>query len=57
MIPAAPGKGGRARSSSDASAFSDPALVEKIASEGGWARLRASLDGAKLTLRVVDVSS
>jgi hypothetical protein len=37
--------------------LSDAALVEKIASEDGWARLRASLDGAKLTLRIVDVSS
>jgi hypothetical protein len=57
MFPAAPGKGERARFSSDACALSDAALVEKIASEDDWARLRASLDGAKLTLRVVDVSS
>jgi hypothetical protein len=58
MIPAAPGKGRRTRSNSlsSASAFSDAAL-EKIASEDDWARLRASLDGARLTLRVVDISS
>jgi hypothetical protein len=56
-IPTAPGKGGRARSSSDASAFSNPALVEKIESEEDWGRLRASLDRANLTLQVVDVSS
>jgi hypothetical protein len=37
--------------------LSDAVLVEKIVGEEDWARLRASLDGAKLTLRVVDVSS
>ncbi|KAJ7903334.1 hypothetical protein B0H14DRAFT_2491578 [Mycena olivaceomarginata] len=59
MIPASPGKGGRTRSNSlsSASALSDASLVEKIGTEEDWARLRASLDGAKLTLRVVDVSS
>jgi hypothetical protein len=59
MIPASPGKGGRTRSNSlsSASALSDASLVEKIGTEEDWARLRASLDGAKLTLRVVDISS
>ncbi|KAJ7792167.1 hypothetical protein B0H14DRAFT_3890118 [Mycena olivaceomarginata] len=58
MIPAAPGKGRRTRSNSlsSASAFSDAAL-EKIASEEYWARLRASLDGAKVTLRFADIYS
>ncbi|KAJ7903368.1 hypothetical protein B0H14DRAFT_3421595 [Mycena olivaceomarginata] len=40
-----------------ASALSDAVLVEKIVGEEDWARLRASLDRANLTLRVVDVSS
>jgi hypothetical protein len=41
---------------SSASAFSDAAL-EKIASKDDLARLRALLDGAKLTLRVMDIYS
>jgi hypothetical protein len=59
MIPASPGKGRRIRSNSlsSASALFDAALVEKIASEEDWARFRASLDGAKLTLRVMDIYS
>ncbi|KAF8206245.1 hypothetical protein K438DRAFT_1756334 [Mycena galopus ATCC 62051] len=56
MIPASPAKAGRNRSNSvsSASALSDGALVEKISTEADWARLRSSLDGAKLTLRVID---
>ncbi|KAJ7818256.1 hypothetical protein B0H14DRAFT_3877066 [Mycena olivaceomarginata] len=59
MIPAAPGKGRRTRSSSlsSVSALSDATLVEKIASEDNLAHLRVSLDGAKLTLQIVEVSS
>jgi hypothetical protein len=59
MIPASPGKGRRIRSNSlsSASALFDAALVEKIASEEDWARFRALLDGAKLTLRVMDIYS
>ncbi|KAJ7903372.1 hypothetical protein B0H14DRAFT_3421598 [Mycena olivaceomarginata] len=50
------GRRTRSNSLSSTSAFSDAAL-EKIASEEDWARLRASLDRANLTLRVVNVSS
>jgi hypothetical protein len=58
MTPAPPGKGRRTRSNSlsSASAFSD-ARLEKIANEEDWARLGALLVSAKLTLRVVVVSS
>jgi hypothetical protein len=58
MIPAPLSKSRRTRSNllSSASAFSDAAL-EKIASKDDLARLRALLDGAKLTLRVMDIYS
>ncbi|KAJ6513069.1 hypothetical protein C8R45DRAFT_333810 [Mycena sanguinolenta] len=58
MIPASPAKGrNRSNSLSSASALSDTTLMEKISTEDDWARLRSSLDGAKLTLRVLDVIS
>ncbi|KAF7336754.1 hypothetical protein MVEN_02110600 [Mycena venus] len=59
MIPASPGKGrNRSNSLSSASALSDTALMEKIATEADWVRLRSTLDhGAKLTMRVIDSAS
>jgi len=59
MIPASPtGKSrNRSNSLSSASALSDAVLMEKISTEDDWARLRSSLDGAKLTLRVIDSTS
>ncbi|KAJ7773467.1 hypothetical protein B0H16DRAFT_1512449 [Mycena metata] len=61
MIPAVPSKGsvqarGRSNSLSSAAAL-DSALMEIISTEADWAQLRASLDGAKLTLRVLDSAS
>ncbi|KAJ7475998.1 hypothetical protein FB451DRAFT_264650 [Mycena latifolia] len=60
MIPATPAKAsvqsrGRANSLS-AGTLTDTALMEMITTEDEWARLRSSLDGAKLTLRVMDAS-
>ncbi|KAF7374750.1 hypothetical protein MSAN_00360500 [Mycena sanguinolenta] len=61
MIPASPATGrnrNRSNSLSSTSALSDTgALMEKISTEDDWARLRSSLDGAKLTLRVLDANS
>ncbi|KAK7033265.1 hypothetical protein R3P38DRAFT_2921715 [Favolaschia claudopus] len=61
MIPASPSgnfKAGRNRSNSlsSTSALSEAALMEKIATEEDWARLTSSLDGAKVTLRILDSS-
>ncbi|KAJ7158578.1 hypothetical protein C8R46DRAFT_1002234 [Mycena filopes] len=68
MIPAAPSKGsaqagvggggrGRANSLSATGTLADTALMEKISTEADWARLRSSLEGAKLTLRVMDCAA
>ncbi|KAJ6576654.1 hypothetical protein DFH09DRAFT_1149939 [Mycena vulgaris] len=62
MIPATPAKAsaqsrGRANSLSSTGTLTDTALMEMIATEDEWARLRSSLDGAKLTLRVLDSAS
>jgi hypothetical protein len=62
MIPATPGKTSvgqtrnRSNSLSSTGALADTALTEMISTEDEWARLRSSLDGAKLTLRVIDSS-
>ncbi|KAJ7650100.1 hypothetical protein FB45DRAFT_9554 [Roridomyces roridus] len=54
MIPASPVKATmRARGNSVSSSSKDTALMEMLSTEEEWMRLRASLDGAKLTLRVV----
>ncbi|KAJ7031403.1 hypothetical protein C8F04DRAFT_1111117 [Mycena alexandri] len=62
MVPAAPSKGsvqarGRSSSLSSAGTLADTALMEMISTEADWQHLRASLDGAKLTLRVLDSAS
>ncbi|KAJ7031294.1 hypothetical protein C8F04DRAFT_1041514 [Mycena alexandri] len=62
MVPAAPSKGsvqarGRSGSLSSAGTLADTALMEMISTEADWQHLRASLDGAKLTLRVLDSAS
>ncbi|KAJ7761944.1 hypothetical protein DFH07DRAFT_917927 [Mycena maculata] len=61
MIPASPAKASvqsRNRSNSlSTGTLTDTALVEMISTEDEWARLRSSLDGTKLTLRVMDSAS
>ncbi|KAJ7678972.1 hypothetical protein DFH06DRAFT_502445 [Mycena polygramma] len=61
MIPASPNKASvqtqtRKRANSTGTLL-DTALMEMISTEEEWARLRASLDGAKLALRVIDSTS
>ncbi|KAJ7170809.1 hypothetical protein C8R43DRAFT_67664 [Mycena crocata] len=59
MIPTAPLKpsaGSRSRANSTGTLL-DTALMEMISTEDEWARLKSSLDGAKLTLRVMDLAS
>ncbi|KAJ7126833.1 hypothetical protein C8R44DRAFT_779695 [Mycena epipterygia] len=64
MIPATPAGAkasaqsrNRANSLSSTGTLADTALMEMVTTEDEWARLRASLDGAKLTLRVMDAAS
>ncbi|KAJ7104006.1 hypothetical protein B0H15DRAFT_926094 [Mycena belliarum] len=62
MIPATPANASvpsrdRADSLSSTGALNDTALMEMISTEDEWARLRSSLDGAKITLRVMDSGS
>ncbi|KAF7327974.1 hypothetical protein MKEN_00377700 [Mycena kentingensis (nom. inval.)] len=60
MIPASPAKmRGRTRSNSLSATgtLTETAIMEMIETEDEWTRLRASLDGAKLTLRVIDPSA
>ncbi|KAJ7067141.1 hypothetical protein C8F01DRAFT_1018732 [Mycena amicta] len=59
MIPASPtsptARGrGRANSLSATGTLGDTAIMEMISTEDDWMRLRSSLDGTKLTLRVID---
>ncbi|KAJ6507970.1 hypothetical protein C8R47DRAFT_63863 [Mycena vitilis] len=59
MIPASPNKASvqtRKRANSTGTLL-DTALMEMISTEEEWTHLRASLDGAKLTLRVIDSTS
>ncbi|KAJ6531965.1 hypothetical protein B0H19DRAFT_1273140 [Mycena capillaripes] len=59
VIPASPGKApvqSRKRANSTGTLL-DSAQMEMISTEEEWARLRSSLDGAKLTLRVIDSTS
>ncbi|KAJ6623965.1 hypothetical protein B0H10DRAFT_2008006 [Mycena sp. CBHHK59/15] len=59
MIPASPGRGpvksrNRSNSLSSTGKLADTALMEMITTDKQWAHLVSSLDGAKLTLRVLE---
>ncbi|KAJ7707538.1 hypothetical protein B0H17DRAFT_1174558 [Mycena rosella] len=59
MVPATPAKGtvsSRSRANSTGN-LTDAALMEMITTEEEWARLKSSLEGTKLTLRVMDSAS